>query len=78
MPAARSKITAVPPAASAHRLPAFESWMQSYPRVSSWISKKIGGRTSVYDAVADAGGLLVIDDFFPANIAAGVESLLLR
>ena len=78
MPVARSKQVEPPSATAAHCLPAFEKWMQSYQRVSTWIGKKFGGRENIYDAVAEAGGFLVIDDFLPANIAAGVESLLLR
>jgi hypothetical protein len=78
MPPKRSEILAPASTTAAHCLPAFENWMQSYPRVSSWIGKKIGGRDSIYDAVADAGGFMLIDDFLPASIAAGVESLLLR
>jgi hypothetical protein len=50
--------------------------MQSYPLASAWIDKKIGEHGDLYDAVASAGGFLVIDDFLPANIAVGVESLL--
>ena len=78
MPAPRSKLAPPPSATAAHCLPAFENWIESYPRVSAWMGKKLGGRTDIYDAVTDAGGFLVIDDFLPANIAAGVEALLLR
>jgi hypothetical protein len=79
MPPARSK--AAEPAAAAtaaHCLPAFEKWMQSYPLVSAWIENKMGGHDNLYDAVASSGGFLVIDDFLPANIAAGVECVLRR
>jgi hypothetical protein len=46
--------------------------------VSAWIENKLGGSDSLCAAVAAAGGFLVVDDFLPVNVAAGVESLLLR
>jgi hypothetical protein len=78
MPPARSKVTEPAAAAAPHCLPAFERWMQSYPLASAWISKKLGGQDNLYDAVADAGGFLVVEDFLPVNIATGIESLLRR
>ncbi len=76
MPPARSKVCEPAVATAAHCLPAFERWVQSYPVVSNWIGKKMGVHDNLYDAVASAGGFLVIDNFLPANIAAGVESVL--